>query len=131
MLDAASAGSLVPDSLLDSVSAANTAAATTASGSWVDSSIFEGYILARQNVGAVTGTGSVAGQIMTSASPTGSNPVAVTGGAFAAVTVSSSEQALAIPKTALTNRYVGYVGTITGLTGALVSASILAAKKYT
>jgi hypothetical protein len=130
MLNSAEAGNVVANSLLDPVSATSTAGATTASGNWVDSEVFEGYLIAVQQVGVVTGTGSLTGAINTSAANTGATPAAVAVGGFAAVTASSSIQSVVIPKTALTNRYVGYVGTIAGITGALVGVSLLAAKKY-
>jgi hypothetical protein len=43
-------------SLIDAASAANTAAATTGSGKWLDVRAYDGEILVTQQLGAVTGT---------------------------------------------------------------------------
>jgi hypothetical protein len=127
-LDAQSAGSSAISSLLDPVSATNTAAATTPAGAWVDTQGLTGYLIATQQVGAVT-AGSITGQLMAGTDANGTAAVAVPGGAFAAVAASSNAQRLVIPKTVLPARYVGYVGTVAG-TSAVAAVSLLASKQY-
>jgi hypothetical protein len=128
MIDSQTAGSIQPGgSLLDPISAANTAAATTPNGAWVDASNIGGYIIVTQQVGVVT-AGSITGQLMSADDVNGTGAVPVSGGAFAAVSASSNVQRLVLPQTVLPKRYIGYAGTVTG-TSVLVCVVLSASKK--
>jgi len=127
-LNTDNAGSLVSRSMLDSVSAANTAAATSGNGFWIDTQDLEGAIAVTLNVGAVTG--SITGKLRTATDANGTGAADLTGATFTAVSSSSSTQTIVVQKTQMTARYLGFVGTI--VTGpALVSVIALGCKKYT
>lgn len=126
-LNSDNAGSLVPRSLLDAVSAANTAAATSGNGFWIDTQDLEGDIAVTINVGAVTG--SITGKLQTATDANGTGAADLTGYTFTAISAASKVQTIVVPKTAVTNRYLGFVGTI--VTGpALVSVIAHGSKKY-
>jgi len=96
-------------SLLDSVSAANTAAATSGSGKWLDVRPYDGEILVTVNVGAVTGT--IACKLQTATDANGTGAADLTGGAFAA-TVANTTVKLAVDPKAVVGGFLGFVGTI-------------------
>lgn len=105
--------------VINPVSAANTAAATS---SWIDVMQFNGDLLFVQQIGAVTG--SIAGKIQDADDNSGTNSADVTGATFTSVSSANNVQTLAVRKTRV-RRWVRYVGTVT--TGpALVGVSMLA-----
>lgn len=128
MLDAESAGSITTRLLLPPVSAANTAAATTStSGGYADTRDFEGYLAVTQLVGAVTG--SITGKLQSASDANGTGAADIAGATFTAVSAANDAQTIVIPKTAMTARYLGYVGTV--VTGpALVGVAVHGSKKY-
>lgn len=94
--------------LIDPVSAANTAAATSA---WVAVPLAEGDVGFTQDVGAVTG--SIAGAVQTADDNAGTNAATVTfnEGAFTTVSASNNVQSRTVDRRALSS-YVKYTGTI-------------------
>lgn len=126
-LNAEGAGSLVPRSLLDAVSAANTAAATSGNGFWIDTQDLEGEIVVTINVGAVTG--SITGKLQCATDANGTGAADLAGATFTAISAASKAQTIVVPKNSLTSRYLGFVGTV--VTGpALVSVVAHGSKKY-
>lgn len=128
-LNSAEACSLVARSLLDAVSATNTAGATSGSGFWIDTQDLEGDLIVTQNVGSL-GSTSITGKLQSATDNAGTGAADVTGATFTAVTSSSKSQTIVVPKTAITNRYLGYVGTIVGAGSNLVAVVANGAKKY-
>ncbi len=111
--------------LLAAIDAADTAAASTATG--LDITEYEGFLIVTQNVGVVD-AGSITGTVITSATSNLASPTTV--GTFVAVTTSNDPnvQSIAIECNKL-KQYIGFVGTIvTG--GALVAVSAVGKKKY-
>ena len=109
------------------VSAANTAAATSGSGQWVDMSQYVGDVLFTQNVGAVTG--SITGKLQMADDANGTNAADITGATFMAVSSANNVQTYSLSAQGATKRYVGYVGTI--VTGpALIAVTSHGVKKY-
>lgn len=125
MLSSAIAQAVTSLQLLASVDAANTAAATTGTG--LDISEFEGFLIVTQNAG-VLDAGTLDGTIITSATSDLASPTTV--GTFSQVDTNSdvAVQSLAI-ECSKCQKYIGYIGTIaTG--GALVGVSAIGNKKY-
>lgn len=109
--------------LLAPVDAAATANAT---GTGIDVSTLEGYLIVTQNVGVVD-AGSITGTIITSAASNMSSPTTV--GTFTAVTTSNDplSQSISISLNKC-QQYISYLGTIvTG--GALVSCTAVGRDK--
>jgi hypothetical protein len=67
-------------SLLDAVSAANTAAATSGSGKWLDVRPYDGEIMVTLNLGAVTGT--IAGKLQSATDANGTGAADISGATF-------------------------------------------------
>lgn len=116
--------------MLAAVSAANTAAATSA---WIDVRKYEGDLIIISNVGLLT-AGSLTPTIEDATDGSGTGGAAFTGlneGAFTAVTTSNDplQEKRTIPAGA-TRGWIRYVGTI--VTGpALIGVSLLSHPKYT
>ena len=111
-------------SLLDAVSAANTAAATSGAGKWLDVRPYDGEILVTVNVGAVTGTSAC--KLQTASDTNGTGAADLTGGAFGA-TVANSCVKLAIDPKTVTGGFLGVVGTI--VTGPSLISAVASGKK--
>lgn len=113
-------------SLLDAVSAANTAAATSGSGKWLDVRIYDGEFLVTQQIGAVTG--SITGKLQSASDANGTGAADITGATFTAVSSANNTQTFALDPKKVTGGFLGYVGTVA--TGpALVSVTAAAKKK--
>jgi hypothetical protein len=112
-------------SLLDSVSAANTAAATSGSGKWLDVRQYDGEIFVVANVGAVTGT--IACKLQTATDANGTGAADLSGGAFGATTANTTVCQAVDPRK-VTGGFLGFVGTI-GTGPSLVSCTA-AGKKH-
>ncbi len=112
-------------SLLDAVSAANTAAATSGAGKWLDVRAYDGEMLVTQQLGAVTGT--IAGKLQSATDANGTGAADITGATFGTNTANStSTQAIDVKK--VVGGFLGYVGTI--VTGpSLVSVTAAGKKK--
>lgn len=111
-------------SLLDAVSAANTAAATSGSGKWLDVRIYDGEFLVTQNLGAVTGT--IAGKLQSASDANGTGAADITGATFGTNTANSTSSIALDPKK-VTGGFLGYVGTIA--TGPSLVSVVASAKK--
>lgn len=126
MADARRMGDVQAQSLLNAVSAANTAAATSGAGFWVDTSQFVGDVLVVQNVGVCTGAGSINGKLQAASDANGTGATDITGATFTSITTSpGGSQAIAVAPDQLPagKSFIGYVGTIAGFTAVLVGAS--------
>lgn len=95
--------------ILDSVSAANTAAATSGTGKWLDVRAYDGEILVTQVVGAVTGT--IAGKLQSASDANGTGAADITGYTFPTNTANQSSKVVVDPKKVV-GGFLGYVGTI-------------------
>lgn len=112
-------------SLIDAASCANTAAATSGSGKWLDVRPYDGEILCVQQLGAVTGT--IAGKLQSATDANGTGAADITGATFGTNTANSTSK-LAIDPKAVPGGFLGYVGTI--VTGpSLVSVTAGGKKK--
>jgi hypothetical protein len=100
-------------SLLDSVDAANTAAATSGSGKWLDVRGYDGEILVTQNVGVVTG-GSITGKLQSATDTDGADAADISGATFTAVSTANdpNTQSIAVDPKKVVGGFLGYVGTI-------------------
>jgi hypothetical protein len=113
-------------SLIDAVSAANTAAATSGAGKWLDVRIYDGEFLVTQQIGAVTG--SITGKLQSASDANGTGAADIAGATFTAVSSANNTQTFALDPKKVAGGFLGYVGTIA--TGpALVSVTAAAKKK--
>lgn len=112
-------------SLLDALSAAATANATSGSGKWLDVRPYDGEIIVTQNLGAVTGT--IAGKLQSASDANGTGAADITGATFGTNTANSTSKLVIDPKT-VTGGFLGYVGTI-GTGPSLVSIVASGKKK--
>jgi len=96
-------------SILDTVSAANTAAATSGSSKWLDVRAYDGEILVTQVLGAVTGT--IAGKLQSASDANGTGAADITGYTFPVNTANQSSKVVVDPKKVV-GGFLGYVGTI-------------------
>lgn len=111
-------------SLIDAVSAANTAAATSGSGKWLDVRPYDGEILVIQQLGAVTGT--IAGKLQSATDANGTGAADITGATFGTNTANSTSKLVIDPK-AVVGGFLGYVGTI--VTGPALISVVAGGKK--
>ena len=113
-------------SLIDAVSAANTAAATSGSGKWLDVRPYDGEILVTQQIGAVTG--SITGKLQSASDANGTGAADISGYTYTVVSSANNTQTIAVDPKKVTGGFLGYVGTI--VTGpALVSVTAAGKKK--
>lgn len=96
-------------SLLRSVSAANTAAATSGSGMWLDVRPYDGEIMVTLDLGAVTGT--IAGKLQSATDANGTGAADITGATFGTTAANSTTKIVVDPR-AVTGGFLGFVGTI-------------------
>ena len=126
-LNSPDASSVVARIALGPVSAANTAAATSGTAQWVDTIDLEGTLEVTVAIGALTG--SVTGKLQTATDANGTGAADLTGYTHATISTAATSAIIVVPKNALTNRYLGYVGTV--VTGpALISVTVQGSKKY-
>lgn len=113
-------------SLIDAVSAAATANATSGAGKWLDVRIYDGEFLVTQQIGAVTG--SITGKLQSASDVNGTGAADIAGAAFTIVSAANNTQTFALDPKKVVGGFLGYVGTI--VTGpALVSVTAAAKKK--
>ena len=124
LLNQASAATMT--SLIDAVSAANTAAATSGSGKWLDVRPYDGEILVIQQIGAVTG--SITGKLQSASDANGTGAADITGATFTIVSSANSTQSIAVDPKKVTGGFLGYVGTIA--TGPSLVSVIAGGKKH-
>lgn len=110
--------------LLDAISAANTAAATSGAAKWLDVRPYDGEIMVTVNVGAVTGT--IAFKLQSATDTNGTGAADITGQTFAA-TVANSTAKLAIDPKLVAGGFLGVVGTI--VTGPSLVSAVASGKK--
>ncbi len=118
------ASAATPTSLIDAASAANTAAATSGNGKWLDVRAYDGEILVIQQLGAVTGT--IAGKLQSASDANGTGAADITGYTFGTNTANSSS-AIAVDPKKVVGGFLGYVGTI--VTGPSLISVVAAGKK--
>lgn len=111
-------------SLLDAVSAANTAAATSGSGKWLDVRPYDGEVMVTLNLGAVTGT--IAGKLQSASDANGTGAADITGATFGTTGANSCTKIVVDPK-AVTGGFLGFVGTI--VTGPSLVSVVASGKK--
>lgn len=111
-------------SILDSVSAANTAAATSGSAKWLDVRVYDGELLVLQVLGAVTG--SIAGKLQSASDANGTGAADITGATFSSNAANTTGKCVVDPKKVV-GGFIGYVGTI--VTGPAIIGVTVAAKK--
>lgn len=113
-------------SILDSISAGNTAAATSGSAKWLDVRGYDGEVVVIQVLGAVTGT--IAGKLQSATDTNGTGAADITGATFPVNTANQSSKVVIDPRQ-VAGGFLGYVGTI--VTGpSLVSVTAIGKKKY-
>jgi hypothetical protein len=83
-------------SILDPVSAANTAAATSGSAKWLDVRAYDGEILVTQVLGAITGT--IAGKLQSATDANGTGAADITGYTFPVNTTNQSSKVVVDPE---------------------------------
>lgn len=127
LLSQASASTMT--SLLDAVSAANTAAATSGSAKWLDVRAYDGEILVTQNIGVITGGGSTTGKLQSASDANGTGAADISGAVFTAVTASGNSQSIAVDPKKVVGGFLGYVGTIATSTATLISVMAGGKKK--
>jgi hypothetical protein len=113
-------------SLLDAISAANTAAATSGAAKWLDVRIYDGEILVIQQIGAVTG--SITGKMQSASDANGTGAADITGATFTIVSAANNTQSIAVDPKKVVGGFLGYVGTI--VTGPALVSVTAAAKKH-
>lgn len=112
-------------SILRPVSAANTAAATSGSGMWLDVRPYDGEMMVVLDLGAVTGT--IAGKLQSATDANGTGAADITGATFGTTGANSTTKIVIDPK-AVVGGFLGFVGTI--VTGpSLVSVTAAGKKK--
>ena len=111
-------------SLLDAVSAANTAAATSGSAKWLDVRPYDGEIMVTLNLGAVTGT--IAGKLQSATDANGTGAADISGATFGTTTANSTTKITVDPK-AVAGGFLGFVGTI--VTGPSLVSVVASGKK--
>lgn len=112
--------------LIDAVSAANTAAATSGSGKWLDVRVYDGEILVTQAIGAVTG--SIAGKLQSASDANGTGAADISGATFTSVSSANNVQTIAIDPKRVVGGFLGYVGTI--VTGPALTCIVASGKKH-
>jgi len=111
-------------SLLRSVSAANTAAATSGSAMWLDVRPYDGEIMVTLDLGAVTGT--IAGKLQSATDANGTGAADITGATFGTTGANSTTKIVVDPK-AVVGGFLGFVGTI--VTGPVLLSVVASGKK--
>lgn len=112
------AGAATLVNVLPAVSAANTAAATSA---WIDVRSYKGTLMFICNTGALTG--SMAGKLQGADDGAGTNAADITGATFPNVSTANQVRVCTIPATY--RPFISFVGTVT--TGPIVIGVTLAA----
>jgi hypothetical protein len=122
------ASAAVMSALLDSVSAANTAAATSGAGKWLDVRGFDGEVLVTQQLGAFTGTTpAIAGKLQSASDANGTGAADIAGYTFT-TNAANSTSSIAVDPKKVPGGFLGYVGTVTGTTPT-IQVSVMAGGK--
>lgn len=116
-------------SLLDAVSATNTAGATSGSGKWLDVRAYDGEFLVIQQLGAFGGTTpAIAGKLQSASDANGTGAADLSGQTFGTNSASSTSKLVVDPKT-VTGGFLGYVGTVSGTTPTILVSVTASAKR--
>jgi hypothetical protein len=110
--------------LLRAVSAANTAAATSGSGLWLDVRPYDGEIMVTLDLGAVTGT--IAGKLQSATDANGTGAADIAGATFGTTLTNTTTKIVVDPKTVV-GGFLGFVGTI--VTGPSLVSVVASGKK--
>ena len=110
--------------LLAPANAANTAAATSGSGAWLDVRQYTGEILVMQAIGVTTGT--ITGKLQSATDNAGAGAADITGYTVTASTGAGVKTFIVDPRV-VPGGFLGYVGTI--VTGPVQVAVMAAGKK--
>jgi hypothetical protein len=111
-------------SLLDAISAAATANATSGAAKWLDVRAYDGEILVTQNLGSVGGT--IAGKLQSASDVNGTGAADISGYTFGTNTTNSTSTIAVDPKR-VPGGFLGYVGTI--VTGPSLVSVVASGKK--
>lgn len=112
-------------SLIDAASCANTAAATSGAGKWLDVRPYDGEILVTQQIGAVAG--SITGKLQSASDANGTGAADIVGATFTIVSAANNTQTYALDPKKVVGGFLGYVGTI--VTGPVLTSVVAAGKK--
>lgn len=112
-------------SLLDAISAANTAAASTGSAKWLDVRPYDGEMLVIVQTGAITGT--LAGKLQSASDVNGTGAADITGATFTSVSAANKTASFALDPKKVVGGFLGYVGTV--VTGPVLISVTASAKK--
>lgn len=123
------ASAVTATSLLDAISCANTAAATSGAGKWLDVRGYDGEILVIQQNGAVTG-GTLNGKLQSATDANGTGAADITGATFTAVSAANKTHTIALDPKKVVGGFLGYVGTIAVGQPILISVTACGKKKY-
>lgn len=121
------ASAATASSILDPLSAAATANATSGSGKWLDVRSYDGQLLVIQHSGAITGT--LAGKLQSATDADGAGAADITGATFTAVSAANKTHTIALDPKKVVGGFLGYVGTI-GTGPVLVGVTVSGKKKY-
>jgi hypothetical protein len=126
MLSQASAATST--ALLHAVDAANTAAATSGTGLWLDVRPYDGEILVTMNVGVVT-AGTIVGKLQSATDANGTGAADITGYTYTSVGTSTdlTTQTVVVDPKKVVGGFLGFVGTIT--TGPAAVSVVASGKK--
>lgn len=114
------------DVILPSVSAANTAAATTStSAGYIDVRQYQGEILVIVTTGAITGT--LTGKLQSASDANGTGAADITGATFTAISTASQTRKYALDPKKVVGGFLGFLGTV--VTGPVLVAVTIAGKK--
>lgn len=119
------ASDVTSTSLIDAVSAAATANATSGNGKWLDVRAYEGEILVTQQSGAITG--SLAGKLQSASDANGSDAADITGYTFTSVSAANKTYTCVVDPKKVVGGFLGYVGTI--VTGPVLISVVASGKK--
>jgi hypothetical protein len=116
-------------SLLDAASCANTGAATSGNGKWLDVRLYDGQILVTPQSGAVNGA-TLIGKLQSGTDANGTGAADITGAVFTTVTAANKTHTIAVDPKRVVGGFLGYVGTISVASPVLISVTAAGKLKY-
>jgi hypothetical protein len=132
------ASAATPGQILPPKSCANTAAATSGAAQWLDVRGYKGELLVVQVVGAVTGTGSLAGKLQSATDVNGTGAGDIVGSTFPTVTIDTNAitagsvgkatESISVDPRKVAGGFLGYVGTIAGANPVLLAVAVAGKK---
>jgi hypothetical protein len=126
MLSQASAATST--ALLHAVDAANTTAASSGTGMWLDVRPYDGEILVTMNVGVVT-AGTIVGKLQSATDANGTGAADITGYTYTSVGTSTdlTTQTVVVDPKKVVGGFLGFIGTVT--TGPAAVSVVASGKK--